>query len=193
MSHVTVVRRSVTWTSARPVAGSTAREHLHDAVANVCGDCTQETRFRYETLRDTLRDDERGVDKAIRALKHLAATHSRKEVVRRELAYFRKNRKRMNYADLKTKGFMIGSGVVEVACKTVVTQRLKPSGKRWSVSGAGDPHASRMGPERSLRQGVGPRRHLVGSTFYADVTVIANVVALKPETAPRKPRAKASR
>ena len=42
----------------------------------------------------------------------------------------------MNYAELKAQGFMIGSGVVEAACKTLVTQRLKQSGMRWSVPGA---------------------------------------------------------
>jgi len=42
----------------------------------------------------------------------------------------------MNYAELKARGFMIGSGVVEAACKTLVTQRLKQSGMRWSVPGA---------------------------------------------------------
>ena len=53
-----------------------------------------------------------------------------------ELAYFRKHRKRMRYMELQSKGLMIGSGVVEAACKTLVTQRLKQSGMRWSVSGA---------------------------------------------------------
>src|SRR5450432_3022091 len=62
--------------------------------------------------------------------------HPRKEVVTRELGYFRKHKKRMNYAELKAQGFMIGSGVVEAACKTLVTQRLKQSGMRWSVHGA---------------------------------------------------------
>ena len=31
----------------------------------------------------------------------------------------------------------IGSGVVEAACKTLVTQRLKVSGASWSREGAG--------------------------------------------------------
>ena len=167
-----------------------ASEHLHDAVANIYGDGTHETRFRYETLRDTLRDDHRGVDKAIRALKHLAAKHPRKEVVKRELAYFRKNKKRMNYADLKAKGFMIGSGVVEAACKTLVTQRLKQSGMRWSVPGA-QAILTPRGWDQSER--FDKAWALVAATFHADVTVLANVIALKPESAPRKPRAKPSR
>ena len=35
-----------------------------------------------------------------------------------------------------SKGFFIGSGVVEAGCKTVVGQRLKNSGMFWSVAGA---------------------------------------------------------
>ena len=42
----------------------------------------------------------------------------------------------MRYFDLKSKGLMIGSGIVEAACKTLVTQRLKQSGMRWSTPGA---------------------------------------------------------
>ncbi|MBX3232377.1 MAG: hypothetical protein KIT84_22390 [Labilithrix sp.] len=66
---------------------------------------------------EVLRDEDDGVDKIIRALKHLATKHPRKEIVAREVKYFRKNRTRMNYAALKSQGFMIGSGVVEAACK----------------------------------------------------------------------------
>jgi hypothetical protein len=33
-------------------------------------------------------------------------------------------------------GWQIGSGVVESACKTVVGQRLKGAGMRWSEAGA---------------------------------------------------------
>jgi hypothetical protein len=51
-----------------------------------------------------LRDEEGGVDKVIRALKHRAAKRPRKEIVRRKLAYFRKHKKRMPRAELKAKG-----------------------------------------------------------------------------------------
>jgi hypothetical protein len=167
-----------------------ASEHLHHALANVYGDGTHQTRFRYETLRDTLRDEQDGADKVIRALKHLASKHPRKDVVKRELAYFRKNRKRMDYAALKAKGFMIGSGVVEAACKTLVTQRLKQSGMRWSVPGA-QAILTPRGWDQSER--FDKAWALVAATFQAEVTVLANVVALKPASAPRKPRVKASR
>jgi hypothetical protein len=167
-----------------------ASEHLHEAVANVYGDGTHETRFRYETLRDTLRDEAEGVAKVIRALKHLATKHPQKQVVKRELKYFRKHKARMNYAELKADGFMIGSGVVEAACKTLVTQRLKQSGMRWSVPGA-QAILTPRGWDQSER--FDKAWALVAATFQAEVTVLANVIALKPQSSSPKPRVKSSR
>jgi hypothetical protein len=165
-----------------------AGEHLHAAIAAAYGDGTRETQYRYETLRETLRDEDDGVAKVIRALKHLGTKHSRNDTIRQALGYFRKHRKRMRYAELKAKGFMIGSGVVEAACKTLVTQRLKQSGMRWSTGGAQAVLTPR-GWDQSERFDEGWA--LVAATFHADVTVLANVIALKP-TAPAR-RAKASR
>jgi len=42
----------------------------------------------------------------------------------------------MRYADFRTQGFFVGSGVVEAGCKTIIAQRLKQSGMEWSVRGA---------------------------------------------------------
>src|SRR5207253_3923999 len=133
--------------------------------------------FRHETLRDTLRDEEDGVAKVIRALKHLATKHSRSSTIRQALAYFRKHRKRMCYAELKAKGFMIGSGVVEAACKTLVTQRLKQSGMRWSTGGAQAILTPRAWDQSERFDEAWA---LVAATFHAHVTVLANVIALKP-------------
>ena len=41
----------------------------------------------------------------------------------------------MGYAEAKARHLPIGSGVVEAACKTLVTQRLKRSGMRWRHAG----------------------------------------------------------
>lgn len=130
------------------------------------------------------------MDKVIRALKHLVSKHPKKEIVARELCYFRKNRKRMNYAALKSAGFMIGSGVVEAACKTLVTQRLKQSGMRWSTGGA-QAILTPRGWDQSER--FDQAWALLAATFHADVTVLANVIALKPKSEPRKERSSASR
>jgi hypothetical protein len=50
--------------------------------------------------------------------------------------YFTKNLHRMEYPEYEAEGWCIGSGVVESACKTVVAQRLKGAGMRWSEAGA---------------------------------------------------------
>jgi hypothetical protein len=63
------------------------------------------------------------------AVKGLAAV--RVEVV----SYFRNQVHRMDYPTYEANGWFIGSGAVESACKTVVGQRLKGSGMRWSEAG----------------------------------------------------------
>jgi len=52
------------------------------------------------------------------------------------LGYFRNQVERMDYPEYEANGRYIGSGAVESACKTVVGQRLKGSGMRWSEDGA---------------------------------------------------------
>jgi hypothetical protein len=51
------------------------------------------------------------------------------------LDYFEKNRDRMRYRYFTEHGYFIGSGVVEAACKTIVTQRFKGAGMHWSEQG----------------------------------------------------------
>ena len=55
--------------------------------------------------------------------------------IRAELTYFRNHRRQMRYAEFRRQGLPIGSGVVEAACKTLVTHRMKRSGMRWSIPG----------------------------------------------------------
>lgn len=59
----------------------------------------------------------------------------RKQAGEKALEYFEKNRERMQYKAFRDRGFFIGSGVVEAACKTIVAQRLKGSGMHWSERG----------------------------------------------------------
>jgi hypothetical protein len=42
----------------------------------------------------------------------------------------------MRYASFRRQRLFVGSGVMEAGCKIRVGQRLKPSGMRWTVSGA---------------------------------------------------------
>ena len=75
----------------------------------------------------------------IRALRYLRDKAGRnraaRNAVERELAFFRKHRKRMRYRDLSDRRLAIGSGVVEAANKILVTQRMKRSGMRWRIHG----------------------------------------------------------
>ena len=52
------------------------------------------------------------------------------------LTYFRNQESRMDYPTYAANGWYVGSGAVESACKTVVGQRMKGAGMRWSESGA---------------------------------------------------------
>ena len=64
---------------------------------------------------------------------------ARKEDVETAKRYLHRYRRFMNYSDYRSHGSHgspIGSGIVESACKQIVTERLKLSGMRWSHAGA---------------------------------------------------------
>jgi hypothetical protein len=52
------------------------------------------------------------------------------------LVYFGNQVHRMDYPCYRARGWLIGSGPVESACKQVVGQRMKGSGMRWGEAGA---------------------------------------------------------
>jgi hypothetical protein len=52
------------------------------------------------------------------------------------LGYLRVNSYRMDYKSYRQQGLMIGSGAIEAAHRTLVQQRMKLSGQRWSEEGA---------------------------------------------------------
>lgn len=114
---------------------SHAVEHLHTALGAAYGEATPAYSARAETLRRTLRDEPDGVEQVINALCRLRTRYPRRQAIHATLAYFREHRHQMHYAQLRAQALPIGSGIVEAACKTVVTQRLKRSGMRWRVPG----------------------------------------------------------
>lgn len=71
---------------------------------------------------------------ALRAQRKLSK--QREADYQRATNYIRQRTKAMQYHAFKKRGLPIGSGVTEAACKTIVTQRLKLSGMRWSKAGA---------------------------------------------------------
>ena len=112
-----------------------AAEQLHDAFDAAYGADSPKAAAQFEKYRHLLRHEPNGVERVIRALVYLRSTHPHRDRIARVLGYFRTNRHRMRYAQAKAQGLPIGSGVVEAACKTLVTERLKRSGMRWTRQG----------------------------------------------------------
>jgi hypothetical protein len=153
-----------------------AADHLSDALAAAYGDGTLGTRRRFADLRHVLLEEPGGVEKVIRALVYLHDKHPRSARIETELKYFRKRRRRMRYAEMRAQGLPIGTGVTEAACKTLVTQRLKQSGMRWSQEG-GQAILNLRGWAQSDR--FDRAWALLASTYHAEVTLLNNVVALR--------------
>jgi hypothetical protein len=101
------------------------------------GDKSVEGRAEYERLRILLRDQAGGADEVIVVLSRLVrkmrgkSSKRQRKLLNAERTYFQNQRDRMDYADYQARGLPIGSGLVEAACKTLATQRLKRSGMSW--------------------------------------------------------------
>jgi hypothetical protein len=75
----------------------------------------------------------------IRVLERLDRTKMAPEVCQEHeglLNYLRNHEHRMDYPRYRKRGWQIGSGAVESACKTVVNQRLCLGGMRWGKAGS---------------------------------------------------------
>ena len=165
-----------------------ATEHLAAAIAAVHGDGTFATRHKFEFLRERLLHEDCGAEAVINALAHLQRKNPRIQKIGTVLRYFRKNKQRMRYAQWKREGFMIGSGVVEAACKTLVAQRLKLSGMRWGTRGA-QAILTMRGWDQSDR--FDQAWALVAATYQCEVHVLANVIDITP-TPEKKSRRRTS-
>jgi hypothetical protein len=161
-----------------------ATEHLFEGIASVLGDGTIATRHKFESLTERLRDEDDGVDAVINALQYLRRKHPRVRKIAQVVSYFRKNRKRMQYALWRREGLMIGSGIVEAACKTLVAQRLKLSGMRWSARGAQSILTMR-GWDQSER--FDKAWALLAATYQRNIHILANVVAITQKPGRTRP------
>lgn len=112
-----------------------AAEQLKAATDAAYGERNAHGRAQYEKHRHVMRHEHGGVERVIRALRYLRGKHPRRKRIKEVLGYFCRNRKRMDYAGAAQRGLPIGSGVVEAACKTLVTERMKRSGMRWREDG----------------------------------------------------------
>jgi hypothetical protein len=107
------------WKVARAVLGNNPKKMTHWA----------------EKRRKELNGgDVNGVIQAIQRLS--PSTEQEKEICKKAIVYFQKNKERMRYDEFRRQGLFIGSGVVEAGCRTVIGQRLKQSGMHWTIEGA---------------------------------------------------------
>jgi hypothetical protein len=152
-----------------------ATEHLNTALASVYGEGTVACHAQFEKLRVLLLEDAMGVERVIRSLAYLQKAHPHRKIIATELRYFRKNRHRMRYAGYRSQNLPVGSGVVEAACKTLVTQRMKRSGMRWRPEGG-----QAILTLRALAQSdrFDQAWALLAATYHAEVHVLENVVPL---------------
>lgn len=91
---------------------------------------------QHKKYRRILRDDPKGLTKIIKHLKYQTKRPIKDlEGLKKELTYFENNKHRCQYAQLKEQNNLIGSGIVEAACKTVVQMRCKRAGQGWEHDG----------------------------------------------------------
>jgi hypothetical protein len=90
--------------------------------------------WRQEWCHRLKHDGGQPILEALRAL--AVRTRAARECRERVVVYFTNQVHRMDYPTYRAKGWQIGSGVIESACKRVVGQRLKGAGMRWGEDGA---------------------------------------------------------
>jgi Uncharacterised protein family (UPF0236) len=104
-----------------------AVEHLAEATREVpkCSDWLA-------TQKNLLIESQ--VDKVISHVKNLRGI----DPVKRDklVNYYQNNIHRMDYKTYRERGLWIGSGAIEAAHRTLIQQRMKRSGQRWSEAGA---------------------------------------------------------
>jgi len=151
-----------------------AAEQLHSAMDACYGKNDTRGQAQFEKLRHVLREAPDGAERVIRALAYQHKRYPKRKRIGEVLRYFRRNRHRMRYAETKAQNRPIGSGVVEAACKTLATQRLKRSGMRWRHAG-GQAILTLRALVQSER--FGQAWALLSSTYRRAVKVPDNVVA----------------
>ena len=114
-----------------------ASEHLKGALDVIFGEGSVQGRAEFERLRLILKEDDKGAERVIKTLAgyRRGLSRSRQRRLDKEVGYFKRQKARMHYAAYQRQHLPIASGVVEAACKTLVTERMKGSGMAWSPAG----------------------------------------------------------
>lgn len=114
-----------------------ACDHLKNGCDAAWGESTQESKEYFDRIKTRLKETDGGAEFVIRTLRFQCSLSSgnKRKRLEAELTYFRNQQARMNYPEYIRLHLPIASGVMEAACKTLVTQRLKRSGMAWTSVG----------------------------------------------------------
>lgn len=155
-------------------------DHLKNGCDAIWGESTPRSQAEFLRLKTLLKEEDGGADRIIRVFKHHASrtTDNRQQRIQAELTYFRNQRPRMNYPEYLRQHLPIASGVVEAACKTLVTQRLKRSGMAWTLAGG-----QALLTFRSLIQSErwSPAWNLLAADFRQTITILKPSVATQTQ------------
>ena len=76
----------------------------------------------------------------IGGLKQMLVKHklssAKRHTLNQVIGYLERNRKHMRYEICLAKGYPIGSGVIEGACRNLINDRLELTGMSWTIQGA---------------------------------------------------------
>ncbi len=122
------------WGSEQVVDWYHGTEHLAQAANLAYGEGTLEAKHWYKRQETALYLGD--VPQIVEAIGVLAEGHPQeREGLEREATYFEHNKRRMDYLELRSAGWVIGSGMVESGGKQFKA-RLAGPGMRWSRPGA---------------------------------------------------------
>lgn len=115
-----------------------ACEHLNAAAQAYGNTLPNRTPLQwFERLRHQLRHGyvHRIIQEFEKLLRYPSTPASAKPTLSQVQSYLKTHLNHLQYRTFKKQGFPIGSGMVESACKWLITQRFKGTGMRWSEPG----------------------------------------------------------
>jgi hypothetical protein len=118
-----------------------ALERVKKALDAYHGEGTSASKAAFEECRIWLREEDDGDERVLRALRHRRdnSRGAKRKAIATEIKYLAKRKELTKYKELLDAKLPIGSGIVEAACKTLATERLKRSGMRWGDDGCQAP------------------------------------------------------
>lgn len=97
--------------------------------------CDEKRKDWIKTQSDLLLDN--GLEQLLQHIKSIRSNNPQAKVAKQKLVdYYLEHDHRMQYKTYRDQGLLIGSGPVEAAHRSVIQQRMKRSGQRWSIPGA---------------------------------------------------------